>query len=337
MKKSPTIRDIAREAAVSPATVSRVISGNAKVSPGKRSRVEAAVERLEYRPNPFTRNLFEGTSNTVGVLVPHFENEFYGQIVTGVEAVLRAQGLHMTCALGHYQAAQEQAALDRFLSQWVDGLLLIAPRIEDAALLELAEQGVPTVLVTRSLPELAAHSVRLDNVQGGYLATKHLLELGHRHIAHITGLPAIHDARERLEGYHLALREGGVTPIPQLVVEEGSDEEAGARALHRLIKLKPFTAIFAANDRLAVGALQALQKVGKKVPEEVSLVGFDDRSVARFMTPALTTVRYPLREIGERAACHLTDLINGRASSELLFVEPQLVVRASTTSLTSGN
>ena len=324
-----TIHDIAHAAGVSTATVSRVINGSAGVKSDKAERVQSVIERLGYKPNPFARSLLGQGSKAIGVLVPQLEDEFYGKIVTGLERRLRTEGLHVMVSLGHNDPNDERDALETFRARQVDGLILLANRLPDAALLELNETHVPVVLVNRFLPELAPHCVRLDNVRGGYKATEHLISLGHTRIAHITGSLERPGSRERLEGYRAALRDAGLERDDALVVEGDFSEDGGLVATERVLKRTNFSAIFAASDRLALGALVALREAGLEVPREVSLIGYDDRSVARFTSPPLSTMHYPMLEMGAQAADHLIALLRGETPPPLPLLEPALVVRSS--------
>jgi LacI family transcriptional regulator len=327
--KTPTIQDIAREAGVSAATVSRVINGTRQVEPIKRQRVLDVIEHHQYRPNPFARSLLQKTSRTIGALVPQLEDEFYGKIITGLESELRTHGFHVMVSLGHDDETVEVEALEAFRERQVDGLILMTQRLSDAALLNLSRQRVPIVLVNRQLPELEPHCVRLDNVSGGAQATRHLLGLGHRRIAHITGNLQRLGSRERLEGYRQAMHEAGLPRDEQLVVEGDFTEESGQAATQRLLARGAFSAIFAASDRLAVGAFLALHKAGLDVPKDVSVVGFDDRSIASFVIPGLTTMHYPMLEMGVAAGRHLISLVRGETPAALHVFEPGLIVRGS--------
>ncbi|MDX2006187.1 MAG: LacI family DNA-binding transcriptional regulator [Meiothermus sp.] len=325
-----TILDIAREAGVSPATVSRVLNGTAGVRADKAERVRAVIARHNYRPNPFARGLLGQQTGVFGVLVPQLEDEFYGKIVTGVERELRREGMHLLCSLGHDDPGEEAQALELFRERQVDGLILLADQIDDAAILRQMEQRVPLVLINRLIPELEPHCLRLDNVRGGYDATRHLLDLGHRRIAHIAGPLERPGARERLDGYRTALREAGLEPLEWLVVESEFSEDGGYLACKRLLGRGEFTALFAGNDQLALGAIAALREAGLEVPATVSVIGFDDRTLARFCFPALTTLHYPMLEMGARAARHLLALLRGEGPPALSRLRPELVVRSST-------
>lgn len=331
LKQGVTIHDVAREAKVSISTVSRVLNSSTAVNPEKSRRVLEAVKRLRYRPNPFIHGLIGRSTSSVGMLVPHLRDEYYGSVVTGIESELRAAGMHMLCALGHRDNREEAAALELFRERRVDGLILLDAELPDAEVLSLGERGTPLVLVSRFLPELADHCVRLDNVLGGRLATQHLLDLGHRRIAYITGPLSQPDTRARLQGYHDALRGASLEPDSALVLEAEPYNQAGARiAAQRLLGHASFTAVFASNDLLAMGIVAALHDAGVAVPKGVSVVGFDDRSIAAHTVPTLSTIRYPMVEMGERAARHLIALARGETPEPLPLLEPSLIRRAST-------
>lgn len=328
------IQTVAQAAGVSPATVSRVLNGSARVSSEKIEAVRQAIRHFGYKANPFARSLLAGSLQAVGVLVPNLKDEFYGALVTSIERQLRAHGLHMMCSLGHDDAAEEERALEIFRERELDGLILLADHLPDAALLDLASRKVPVVLMNRSLPELARHCVRLNNALGGYLATKHLIDLGHTRIAHVTGPLNRLDTRERLDGYRKALREAKLPYDEALAVSIQGVEwgrEAGRDATLRLLARTSFSALFAENDWLAIGALQALREKERNVPEDVSVVSFDNRSVAEVTAPSLTTIDFPKVEMGQRAADHLIALVRGEEPESLPILQPHLVVRDSTT------
>lgn len=329
--RSVTIRDVAREAGVSTSTVSRVINGASGVRADKVRRVRDAVRRLSYQPNPVARDLPRRAAvHTVGVLVPQLADEFTGAVVTGIEQTLRENGLHMLCSLSHADPKDEEVAVGIFFERRVSGLILVTPALHDTSLLEFRDRRVPLVLVNRRLPELAAHCIHVDNREGSSLATRHLLELGHRDIVHIAGPLQRQDARERLEGFFSALTTAGIERDEARVLESDYTAEGGERAMLHLLERRNATAVVAANDLIAAGALVALRRKGLHVPRDVSIVGFDDRSVARLLSPALTTVRYPMHEVGRRAADHLVETISGASPSPLPLLVPELVQRAST-------
>jgi LacI family transcriptional regulator len=333
--RGPSILDIAREAQVSPATVSRVLNGPARVKGDKAQRVLEVVDRLNFKlnSNTFARNLLAGRLRAVGVIIPVLHDEFFGTIITGIEERLRAGGVHLLCALGQENGDEELIALETILKGRPDGVIAFADWLPDAPLIELERSGVPVVLLNRSVPELARHCLRLDNELGGRLATEHLLGLGHRRIAHVTGSFDRLDVRERYAGYHAALRKAGAVPeeVLELTGVWAEEIEGGRAAVKRLFQRTTFTAVFAANDWLALGVVQGLRDLGLRVPEDVSVVGFDNRRVTELSAPALTVIDFPRLEMGHLAAEHLLSLLDGLNTPPLPLLTPRLIARASTT------
>jgi LacI family transcriptional regulator len=330
-----TIIDVARAAGVSPSTVSRVLNGTTRVDADKAARVHAAVAEMGYVPNAFARSLLGHAGRSVGVLVPQLADEFYGRVVTGIEDALKQGGYHMICSLGHDDREVEAAAIAMFLESRVAGLVLFSDHVPVRDILGLARAGHPIVLINRVVPELAAHAIRIDNVYSGALATHHLLALGHTRIAHVAGPLGRAGARERLEGYHQALRDHGIERDDRLVFEGDFTEEGGREAVVRALAARArqnvdFTAVFAANDRMAAGAIAAIREAGLSVPDDVSVVGFDNSAISRFTFPTLTTIDYPVTTMGRQAAEHLLHLITGGDPPPLPLIQPRLVERDST-------
>ncbi|GHF53684.1 LacI family transcriptional regulator [Deinococcus metalli] len=332
--RETSITDIAREAQVSPATVSRVLNGTARVTPEKAARVMEAVNRLNFRLNSstFARHLLAGKLRAVGVIIPVLHDEFFGTMITGIEERLRAHGVHMLCALGQENGPDELTALETLLKGRPDGVIAFADWLADAALIDLDASGIPVVVLNRSIPELAPHCLRLDNALGGDLATRHLLELGHTRVAHITGSFDRLDVRERYAGYHAALRAGGGTIDDRLEVTGvwAEEIEGGRAAVKRLHRRTDFTAVFAANDWLALGAVQGLRDLGLRVPEDVSVVGFDNRRVTELSAPAMTVIDFPRLQMGQLAADHLLAILAGEPVLPLPLLTPRLMIRGST-------
>ncbi|HEX6737947.1 MAG TPA: LacI family DNA-binding transcriptional regulator [Vicinamibacteria bacterium] len=306
-----TIRDIARQAGVSPSTVSRVLNNSVPVADAKRQAVLDVVEAMGFRPNTVAQELARGHSQAIGVLPQGIANPFYSQVLKGVEQGLRGSGYYPLFASGEREP-EEQEALEQLLAHRVDALILIGGHLQDVDLARLA-QRLPLVAVGRAIAGLEHRCMRVENGQGGYEATRHLLDCGHTRIAHITGLPRHPDAIARREGYERALREAGLPPDPALVIEGDFEEPSGLEAVERLLRTGvAFTAIFAGNDRMAYGAGLALLRRGLQVPRDVSLVGFDDQPSAAYAWPPLTTLRQPTVEMGLAAARALVDELQGR-------------------------
>lgn len=324
------MRDVARAAGVSASTVSRVVNGGAGVRSEKARRVRNAIAELGYRPNWLARELSLGAAvTTVGVLVPQLADEFTGTVVTGIERELKAAGFHMLCSLSHGDPHDEAGALSVFRDRRVSGLILVTTALSDNALLEEYGSGTPLVLVNHRLHEHADACIHIDNQRAGYLAARHLLDLGHRDLVHISGPLSRQDARERQEGFLLALEEAGLGRDPSRLVEAAYNAREGERAMRRLLRRGLPSAVFAANDVIAAGAMVALREAGLSVPGDVSVVGFDDRTLARLLEPPLTTIRYPMEDVGRRAARHLIHRIRDEEAPPLPLLSPELIVRAS--------
>lgn len=331
MDKKPTVVDVAEIAGVSPSTVSRVLNGSSRVAPETASRVMESVEQLGYRRNRFASALRGAATHSIGVLVPHLEKDFYGRIVTAIERTVRAAGFHMVCTLGHDDHAMERQALETFKERQVDGLVLVTENLTDAEI--LSHDASPVVVINRLIPGMQESCVRLDNASGAYRATKHLLDLGHTRVAHIMGPRVRGGVRDRFSGYVRALAEAGVVAPEGLTVEADFSIEAGREATWQLLASEPFTAIFASDDLQAIGALAALREHGISVPRDVSVIGFDDIPFSAFTDPPLSTIHYPVTELGEAAARALLAEMDEDGHGEdhgAVVLEGRLMVRAST-------
>ncbi|NWF79698.1 MAG: substrate-binding domain-containing protein [Chloroflexi bacterium] len=329
MAKQPTVSDIARLAQVSPSTVSRVLTGSSPVHPAKSAAVLAAIERLNFRPNLTARALARGKSMVIGILTQSMASQFYGELAQGVEEGLSGSSYQCVFASGHWERAAEQAALDLLLARQVDGLIVLGGDHPDADLLAINEQ-IPLIAVGRLIAGLEDHCLRVENAAGAFQAVQHLIELGHRRIAHVSGIAAHIDARERRRGYEQALTTAGLPVDERLVVEGNFTEQSGLLALEALLaRGVHFSAIFAANDQMAYGIRLGLYRRGLRVPEDVSLVGFDDLLGSAYTTPPLTTVRQSMLEQGRYAARGLLNLLADMPPN-LPRVATDLVIREST-------
>jgi LacI family transcriptional regulator len=330
--KQVTIQDIARIACVSKSTVSRVLNGTAAVHADKRRAVLDAIGRLGFKPNVVARSLARGRSMTIGVLTQLIGSPFYDTVSQGVITGLNGTGYSPIFVDGQWQKAEEIDAIRALLGRRVDGLVLIGGGVPGDEIADLCD-GLPTVVVARQLPSDRHHCIFMDNVEGGNQATKHLIEHGHQQIAVIRGLEHQQDAIDRFTGYQQALLEAGISLNPGLVLPGDFSAESGVRAIQHLISHEqPFTAVFAANDMTAFGARLALYRRGIRVPEDVSIVGFDDQMEASFMTPPLTTVRQPAREMGEQASQAVLKMITGDSFTSKP-VHGELVIRESVAQL----
>lgn len=327
-----TILDIAEKANVSPSTVSRVLRNSAGVAARKRAAVLHAVAELDYRPNIFAQSLASGQSMTIGVLTQNFGSPFYDGILHGILLGLEGSDYWPLFADGRWQPAVEMRALQLLLDRRVDGLIIIGGQISEETLQQVARK-TPLIVAARKTPTLPENCLYVKNYEGGYNATRYLIEMGHRDIAHITASyvnpVAIDDVSQRRKGYEQALLDAGWQPDPRLIVEGNLQQQSGVLAIEMLLaRGRSFSAIFAANDQMAFGARLALYRRGIRVPEDVSLIGFDDETFAPYMVPPLTTMRQPDVEIGQAAVAAILDMLQGK-KPDLPVFETELVVRES--------
>ena len=326
---SVTLGMVAKAAGVSPSTVSRILNGTATVSPEKREAIDEAIRVLGFRPNPVARGLAGGRTLSVGVLTQTINSPFYGEALRGIEDRLEVAGYIPIFGSGHWHEAEERKAMEALMSRRVDGLIVLAGRMPNESLEAYARQ-VPMVVVGRELRTARIFSIDFDNHTGGLLATQHLIECGHRRIAFIAGDPIHKDALDREAGYRAALDHAGIAFDPALVLKGDFTEAGGLLAVNRLLESGlAFSAIFAANDQTAIGALLGLYRRNVRVPDDVSLVGFDDLASAKFSVPPLTTIRQSVYEIGSEAAAAMLAMLKG-IEPAVDLPTPELVMREST-------
>jgi LacI family transcriptional regulator len=328
---SSTIRDVAREAGVSVATVSRVFNNSGPVHPETRERIAEVARRLSYSPNSAARTLSTRRTQTIGVLLPDLYGEFFSEVIRGIDQVVQRSGWHLLVSSSHNERVEIEAGL-RAMRGRVDGLIVMSPDLDAHALARNLPEQLPVVLLNCEVEGGAHDSINIDNFGGARAVTEHLLSLGHRRIGVLAGPLRNHDARERLRGSHEAMRAAGVEPAPELEQTGNFSEQSGYAGAQRLLALEERpTAIFAANDSMAIGALSALRDAGVRVPEDVAVAGFDDIPIARFVNPPLTTVRVSIPELGGRATQRLFEALaagSGRERRQELL-PTELVVRRS--------
>lgn len=327
-----TIREVALAAGVSIATVSRVVSGSKHcVSAATRRRVLAAVARLRYQPNLVAQGLKSRVTHTIGLIVPDISNPFFPAIVRGIEDVANQAGLAVLLCNTYEDLSKERSYLALLRKRMVDGLIFATVGANTEHLKMLQRQRMPSVLIARAPGGVDMDAVLVDNRRGEREAVEHLLRLGHRRIAFIGGPAILPVALERLAGYRDALTAAGVRFDPALVFDGGFRPEGGAAAAEALLRRRvKFTAIVAANDLMAIGAMEGLRRHGRRVPRDVAVVGYDDITFASLVAPPLTTVAQPKYQMGRLAMERLLELLNGGASRpRRLVLEPRLVVRKS--------
>jgi len=330
-----TIYDVSLRAGVSLATVSRVINKNSNVSDKTRQKVLDAMAELDYRPNTIAQSLASNVSHSVGVLVSQLDGPYYGPMMAEIEATLRAQNKHVIIAVGHSDAAVEQDSVEFLLSRGCDALILDVEAVSDEYLVQLSQRSVPIVLINRYIQAMEPCCIYLNNELGGYLATRHLVALGHRHIAYISGPKHKHDAMERLVGHQRALAESGLVYDPALYIEGDYKEEGGEIGMLALLQTgKAFSAVVCANDQMASGAISICLQRGLSIPRDLSVVGYDNIPFAKYISPKLTTVNNPIHEMGKMAAVWVLRHVYAHADSQVNNVfEPELVVRGSAVQL----
>lgn len=322
------IEDVAKKAGVSVVTVSRVINGVTTVREKNRQKVLEAMKELNYEPNHAARVLASGKTNVIGLTIGHLNDTFLEGVVKAIDAKLKEYG---------YVLALNVVAIDStdsfvFKKERVDGVILLCPTNEIKMIEQLEDKGMPYVLIDNQQDEFAA-SVLVDNVMGGYEATKHLIDLGHKNIAHLAGPSMYLSSRERRKGFLKALEEANLTA--HSIVEGEFNMTSGYKLVSKWIEEgKLPTAIFAADDFIALGAINALINHGLSVPEDVSIIGYDDQQFASQYVPQLTTIKQPEQKIGEKGVEILMKMImNKQKIKQNYRLKPELIVRHSTKSL----
>ncbi|MGX9463248.1 LacI family DNA-binding transcriptional regulator [Shewanella sp. A14] len=330
-----TIYDVSVMAGVSLATVSRVMNNNTKVSDKTKQKVLDAMAALGYRPNTIAQSLASNCSNSVGVLVSQLDGPFYGPMMTEIETALRAANKHVIIAAGHSDEKQEKEGVEFLMSRGCDALILDVEAVSDEYLIELSKGPTPIVLINRYIDSIKERCVYLQNELGGYMATKHILSLGHQHIAYISGPLFKLDARDRLKGHKRALAEFNVPFDPELWFEGNFREHGGSDAMEYLLSLnKPITAVVCASDQMASGAISVCLEKGIRVPDDISFIGYDNIPFPQYISPKLSTVSNPIHEMGKMAARWvLQQVYNDKDIHVESSFQPELFIRGSSQTL----
>ena len=326
------IREVARLAKVSTATVSRTINGSDKVTPKTKERVQRAIEELKFYPNTWARALGSGRSSLYGLIISDITNPFFPELVKSFEDVAVQHGQEVLVANTNYDPARMEVCVSRMLQRKVDGVAIMTSEMDERLITEFESRGIPLVFLdTGNVRELASNIV-VDYAAGVRAAMEHLLELGHTDIAFIAGPATLQSARVRRNAFVTAMEEKG---LDASLVEQGNHQvDGGHDAMKRLLagKRRP-TAVLASNDMTAIGALGTLHEAGVRVPEEVSIAGFDDIALSAFTQPALTTVKLSREEIARLAFRALFNIRQEGGLGSEFTVKPTLVVRDSTGSV----
>lgn len=326
-----TIFDVAREAGVSYGTVSRVLNNRAHVKPETREAVMRAVERLGFVANQQARSLAGGPSQVIGLLLHGVNTGYSDEILRGIDAELEAANYDLLLYTTHRRKLKESAYVGTITRGMADGLLLLLPRNSAEYLDSLSARNFPYILIDHQGRGDSERSVGATNLEGGCEATRYLISLGHRRIGFVTGTLELGCSTERLAGYRQALAEHGIPPDRDLIYEGDFMQPSGFAAGRALLSLpQPPTAIFASNDVMAFGVMEAARERGLSIPEDLSIVGFDDIAQASLVHPPLTTIRQPLEEMGRAATRMLLRLIaDPQADVSSVILPTSLVVRQS--------
>lgn len=327
----PTIRDVAKLAGVSVATVSRVINDSAAVTKETRDAVMSCMDKLHYSPNSIARALTSKSTRTLGLIIPDVQNPFFSAIARAVADTAEQYGYTVFLCNSDGDADHEINYLRSLKTRYVDGLIIATRQVNLRETRGLKKSGIGMVFLDRAVEADSAYSVKVDHYQGALLAVRHLLAVGCRKIAHISGPLFLNTAHERYKGYEFLMKQADAFD-PSLVLEGDFTVAKGFELTDRLMKSNPdVDGIFAANDLTAIGALKALLRLGKRVPAEVALIGYDGIEMARVMEPEISTIAQPIYEIGATAVHKLMAQINpGRSRDFREQLEPQLICRAST-------
>jgi LacI family transcriptional regulator len=298
-----TMKDVARRAGVSTATVSRVINSTAYVEPVTRERVEKAMREFNYHRNAAALALAKRSGNMLGLLTGNLDDPFFSRLARGVEDVTRKGGVKLMVCSGGHQAELEKNGLDFLINQGCEAIVAHVTRMSDADVLRYAAHTPAMVVINRYLPAIANRCIWLDNVSASRAATQMLIRHGHRNIACITTDLPIDDRKQRLEGYRSAMNDAGISVPGSWIISVPFNEQGGELAAERILANDhPFTAALTFNDVMAAGMMRTFRQRQIKLPEDISIVGFDDVALAKYLHPALTTVHYPVEKMARRAA-----------------------------------
>lgn len=322
-----TIYDVAREAGVSMATVSRVVNGNPNVKPTTRKKVLAAIERLGYRPNAVARGLASKKTTTVGVIIPDISSLFFSELARGIEDIATMYKYNIILCNSDNRLEKELQLINTLLEKQVDGLLFLGSEIKEDHLQTLSTAAVPVVLAATRDADNILPSVTIDHFQAAYDATKALIDRGHKRVAILSG-PKTDPLGGllRFEGYKQALADSGIELDEELVKSGSYWYETGLRNMNEFLKLdNPPTAVFAANDEVAIGAIHAIQDAGKSVPGDIEIIGHDNIRLAEMVRPKLSTVVQPMYDIGAVAMRLLTKYMNNEHVEEHVVLLPHRI------------
>ncbi|MGP8082471.1 MAG: LacI family DNA-binding transcriptional regulator [Terracidiphilus sp.] len=335
--RQPSIKDIARLAHVSHPTVSRALQNSPLVNPRTAEKIRKIAEQAGYRPSAVARGLVTRRTRTIGLVVTTVADPFTSEVFSGIEQEAHERGYCVFLAESNADPEREREVVKTFAERRVDGIIVTSSRVGALYLSLLEEMMVPIVLVNDQHPGAFIHSVMIRNQEGSRAAANHLIGLGHRRIAYLGDRTGYQSEAERCAGYREALEAAGIEFIAELVVYGDGKPEAGLSAMDQLLALSdPPTAVCCYNDLSALGAMRSISLRGLRVPEDISVAGFDDLFFASYMQPPLTTVRQPTRRMGQLAMESLFKLMSGDESEIRIKVDAELIVRESTARVRTG-
>lgn len=327
-----SIFDVAKKSGLSVVTVSRVLNNATTVREKNRQKVLQAMKELDYHPNAAARSLAKGKTGVIGLILTTLQDSFLDDVVQHVSSQLKDYGYYLTLTVVNYPA-EEGHGMDLIQEERVDGLLILSAVNDEQYVAELQKRNIPSVLIDNQMEQSQVPSVQVDNFKGGYEATRHLVDLGHKRIAHIQGPSYFLSAVNRERGFMKALNEAGLMPF---AVEPGEFSiSSGYAAARRWIEAGELPdAVFASDDYMAIGAINALIEAGYKVPEDVSVIGYDDQLISSQLRPRLSTVRQPSEQLARTAVDILMKQVNGDGSYKpepvVFTFQPQILLREST-------
>jgi LacI family transcriptional regulator len=325
-----TIKEVSELAKVSQSTVSRTLNGHASVKEKNRQKVFAAIEQLGYTPNAFAQALASSRSNSIGMLVGSLDGPFYGPLMHQAENTARENNRYLIVTSGQEQRSRELDSIRFLQSKRVDAMILHTDKLSDGELIEVVTNNPTTLILNRYIPEIAEHCLSFDNEQGGYLATQYLLNQGHTRIATITGQSSKIDSRERLRGYQRALQESNIEYDQNLIIEGRFDHSGNHEAALKLLKRNTgATAVFCQNDAIALALYDVCYEQGIKVGQDLSIIGFDNDTYSQHIRPSLTTVNFPVAEMGKLSVDWVLGMLNKQPQPDSKRLVPELVVRDS--------
>ncbi|WP_080873215.1 LacI family DNA-binding transcriptional regulator [Oceanobacillus timonensis] len=323
-----TIKDVAKLAGVAVSTASYALNNNGRISQTTRDKVLKAAKELNYRKNGMASDLKRTKTNTIALVLSDLSGPFYSELIKGVQDIATANGFDLIACSSI--GGKESTAVKFLMEKRVDGAIILANNISDAITRQAAQGGLPLVVLDRKMQEEHIYHVKIDNVEGGFKATEYLIEKGHRHISYISGPVDSYDNKNRMKGYQRALAKHQIKEYSKWNLKGDFTKEGGYRATRLLIAQGELpTAIFYGNDEMAIGGLQVLKENQIRVPEDISIIGYDDIQLSEYVTPSLTTIKHPKYEVGALSVHLIFQLLEGTQINEQYKLSTELVERES--------